>query len=231
MLNRPWVCPFFSFFVCFCFWWSHIFKGNNWQISAFEKNLNIWFFLDAIRVRPFKLFMIITLFGAAWPCLKVTGVSKIINFRLCVLDSCPVVIVWLLHTLKRSCSMCFVLTWCVFKGDNIYFLALLLNVIGISICSSCTVNNRKSRRIKLTWEMGAQFMTFFCSMKTLLMNCFSLIEQAWQWWAFKIGEGTGDWSGAFGSEGEGATCAGRVAADRQGPYPDQGAPYSLPQRE
>ena len=47
----------------------HMFKGENWRISSFEKkkhthfNMGFFFFFDAIKARLFTLCMIITLLG------------------------------------------------------------------------------------------------------------------------------------------------------------------------
>ena len=46
-----------------CFWLSHIFKGDNWRISWFDKTFTVGFFTDTAQARFFKLSIIITLFG------------------------------------------------------------------------------------------------------------------------------------------------------------------------
>ena len=52
--SRSWMCNLF--------WHSHIFKGDNWLISSFEKNY-VCFFSDTLKARSFKLCMIMTVLG------------------------------------------------------------------------------------------------------------------------------------------------------------------------
>ena len=82
--------------IYFLFWWSHIFKGDNWHFLIWKKNFG--FFLDNINVRSFKLCMIITLLGAYIVILGLMTLSLIlfhcercvrnINCALHVLDLC-----------------------------------------------------------------------------------------------------------------------------------------------
>ena len=44
-----------------CFWVAHMFQGDKWCISLFEKKKNVCFFSDTIKARSFKLCLVITL--------------------------------------------------------------------------------------------------------------------------------------------------------------------------
>ena len=46
-LRRLWICHYF--------WLSHLFKGDNWHVSWFDKNFIVGFFIDTVSVRFFKL--------------------------------------------------------------------------------------------------------------------------------------------------------------------------------
>ena len=65
----------------------HTFKGDNWYISSFDKNVVVLFFSfsDTVKLRSFKLCMIVTLLRVysfivglmTLTCFKVTGVSEV----------------------------------------------------------------------------------------------------------------------------------------------------------
>ena len=107
----------------------NMFKGDNWNISSFEKkNFIVGFFSDTIKARSFKICMFIILFGVY---IAIVGLMTLTLFQghrcvrnltancvFWILVLCSLNFVWLLHTLKTLCTVRFMWLWCVFKGDN-----------------------------------------------------------------------------------------------------------------
>ena len=82
------------------FWFSHMFKGDDWRISWFQKKkkiFNVGFFSDAVKARSFKLCMIIILLRVYIVILGSMTLTLLQGHRfvrnikrnLHVLDSCP----------------------------------------------------------------------------------------------------------------------------------------------
>ena len=91
--NLAWLLITTSILWIYYFWFSHMFKGENWHISSFEKNSNVGFFSDTIEARSFKLCMIITLHCHSrfmtLTLLQGHGFVRCVDCKLLVLDSCP----------------------------------------------------------------------------------------------------------------------------------------------
>ena len=59
----------------------HMLKGDIWHISLFKKPFNVGFFLDTIKARAFKLFMIITFLGVHIVILSLITLTLFITFH------------------------------------------------------------------------------------------------------------------------------------------------------
>ena len=79
-------------------WFWQMFKGDNWCISSFwGERKKVGFFSNTLKVRSSKLCMVITLFGVYVVIVGLMTLTlfqgqryvRIINCKLCVLDSCP----------------------------------------------------------------------------------------------------------------------------------------------
>ena len=111
--SRWWIYYYFSLL--------HTFKRDNWHVFWFDKNLTLAFYLTLLG-RSFKLCMNITLLGVSQiiPDLMTLTMHghrcvRLINCNF-FLDSCPLELKRLLHTLKRPSTVCFV--WLVCIGHN-----------------------------------------------------------------------------------------------------------------
>ena len=99
-----------------------MFKGDNWHISLFGTKFNICFYSDIFTARFFKLCMIIIFLEVYTVVLGLMTLTlfqghicvRNINCRLCVwIVLCSLNIVWLLHTLKRLCTIWFIWLVCI----------------------------------------------------------------------------------------------------------------------
>ena len=107
-------------------------KGGNWHVFQFWKHFNNAFFLDTVEASSFKLHDYYFAWGLHFHgrfgdlCFEVTDVSEIsawncaFQILVLVLVYCSLCVVWLLHTLRRSCTVWIVQLWCVFKGENLH---------------------------------------------------------------------------------------------------------------
>ena len=134
-------------------------KGGNWHVFQFWKHFNNAFFLDTVEASSFKLHDYYFAWGLHFHgrfgdlCFEVTDVSEIsawncaFQILVLVLVYCSLCVVWLLHTLRRSCTVWIVQLWCVFKGDNLHVFGRWLvenwnigifpdtiNVIKVKLC-------------------------------------------------------------------------------------------------
>ena len=86
--SRSWIYHYF--------WLFHLFKGDNWCVSWFDKGLFLAFFTDTVQARCFQTLHYYNLaLGSTnskqiwwpWPCFKVTDVWE--SNCNCCLESCP----------------------------------------------------------------------------------------------------------------------------------------------